>query len=263
MLARGVDAIRFDDATVTGRTHQTIRLLSDRALIRSHLRLVDRARRRAHKARTENTMSTIINRTPHTITIMHADGQTVLLSLPAAPRGEVARVESTTETDGDIGGVPLMITRWGGVISLPDPQPDVYHIVSTIVVEAAIDAGRDCRDLLVPGDQVRDAQGRIVGCRGLTTAASCSPALAGQRGYKVAMEAHLLTDPEAMNCRPEPESPVIELGYLLSVYRSLAKSYDEAMARGGLSYRSGDKRGEVLCHVVGAVRRALEGVEFP
>jgi hypothetical protein len=32
MLARGVDAIRFADATVTGRKHQTIRLLSERAL---------------------------------------------------------------------------------------------------------------------------------------------------------------------------------------------------------------------------------------
>lgn len=32
MLARGVDAVRFTDATVTGRKHDTLRLLSDRAL---------------------------------------------------------------------------------------------------------------------------------------------------------------------------------------------------------------------------------------
>jgi hypothetical protein len=204
----------------------------------------------------------ITNRTPHPITILAADGIAVVASYPAGLRGEVARVETTTEDDGRLDGVPVMRTRWGQIVGLPTPAAGAYHIVSVIVAEAAIDCGRGADDLLVPGDQVRDQQGRIVGCRGLTRAASSSPALAGQRGYKAALAAHRRTDPEALNLRPEPECPAVELEYLIARFDAMTKAYHTALEEGGLSYRVGDKRSEAYSRITRAVCDALDAIEF-
>lgn len=204
----------------------------------------------------------ITNRTPHPVTILAADGIAVVASYSAGLRGEVARVETTTEDDGRLDGVPITRTRWGQIVGLPVPAAGTYHIVSAIVAEAAIDCGRGADDLLVPGDQVRDQQGRIVGCRGLTRAASSSPALAGQHGYKAALAAHRRTDPEALNLRPEPECPAVELEHLVARFDALTRAYQTALERGGLSYRVGDKRGEAYSRIMRAVRDALDAMEF-
>ncbi len=63
--------------------------------------------------------------------------------------------------------VPTTTTRYTGLVDLPDPQPGVYLIVSMVVPPVAFARGRWTGDLLVPGDQVRDAAGRIVGCKSL------------------------------------------------------------------------------------------------
>lgn len=132
---------------------------------------------------TTTTTNTIItNRTPHRIDVLARDGVTPITSYPAARREDVARVEVITDphasiiaTDG--GDVPILSQRWGAVISLPRPADGVYHIVSAIVAAAAIAQGRGARDLLVPGDQVRDGAGRIVGCRGLVLGEDAMPHL--------------------------------------------------------------------------------------
>lgn len=123
----------------------------------------------------------IINRTPHAITI-HPSGVASSAStmiLPAAPRGEVARVETTAQVEAPIvcaaGYVPVASTSWGRVIGLAEPVADVVQVVSVIVAAAAHFAGRDLADLYVPGDQVRDGSGRIVGCMALAPASSALP----------------------------------------------------------------------------------------
>lgn len=201
-------------------------------------------------------MSTITNRTPHPITILAADGVTVVASLPAALRGEVARVETTTEDDGRIGAIPITRTRWGQIIGLPDYDPNTYHVVSVIVAEAAVDSGRRCDDLLVPGDQVRGPTGQIVGCRGLTRAVTSSPAMSGQRAYKAAMQMHQRTDPEAQNCRPEPEAIAVEAGYLLQSFDSWVKEARLLQDEGGWSHHATEAHGALRCAIMGTVRRA-------
>jgi hypothetical protein len=123
----------------------------------------------------------IINRTPHAITI-HPSGvasSTSTMILPAAPRGEVARVETTAQVEAPIvcaaGYVPVASTSWGRVIGLAEPAAGVVQVVSVIVAAAAHFAGRDLADLYVSGDQVRDGSGRIVGCMALAPAASALP----------------------------------------------------------------------------------------
>ena len=124
----------------------------------------------------------IINRTPHTITIYGTgsidDAPTCVL--PAAPRQGIARVEQadsrgSTLTCGD-DSVPVGSTTWGRIVGLPaEAETDVRHVVSVIVAEAARASGRSTSDLYVPGGQVRDSSGRIVGCCSLIPAAQALP----------------------------------------------------------------------------------------
>jgi len=63
---------------------------------------------------------------------------------------------------GEVDGVPL-VRQYHGRTVLPEERPGTWYIVSTLV--AAAHPGR--RDLLVPTDLVRSADGTVVGCRAL------------------------------------------------------------------------------------------------
>jgi len=136
----------------------------------------------------------IINRTPHPISITPSGtaSEAVTITIHAAPRGEVARVETTSRvvdslwveaasqdpaaTNGKAEmAIPIAATSWGRVVGLPTPSVHFKHVVSVIVAAAAHAEGRDIADLYVPGDQVRDASGRIVGCMALTPAEFALP----------------------------------------------------------------------------------------
>lgn len=110
-------------------------------------------------------MTQIINCTPHPISIIDNNGETIL----ALPKGEqVPRVQQVVtimmgmdNVEGANGIVPMTTNVFGEVENLPDPQPDTFFVVSRMVLSACPD--RD--DLLVPNEIVRDEQGRIIGSR--------------------------------------------------------------------------------------------------
>lgn len=113
-------------------------------------------------------MTTIYrNLTPHALSVRALNGSTIVL--PPDPRG-AARVvydrlppEQTT-----IAGHEVAITVAGSpreIIGLPEPEEDVVLIVAKAVADAA-PAGRG--DLMSPGRLLRDAEGRVIGCDGLT-----------------------------------------------------------------------------------------------
>jgi hypothetical protein len=120
-------------------------------------------------ARKESIMETtnVINLTPHTINLVAEDG-TQLLSLESQG---VARVASTTEVVGylQVGGVavPQTHTTFGEVEGLPDPTSGVGYVVSNMIISALAQQGIRRNDLFTPGLQVRDEQGRVIGCRSL------------------------------------------------------------------------------------------------
>lgn len=106
------------------------------------------------------------NLTPHAVTVVDSDGATVY-TLPAS--GEVARVETRSRW---IGGVcplgedvmiPLYTQETWGVTGLPEQRDGVMLVVSGMVRAA----NPERMDLASPGELVRDADGRVVGCRGL------------------------------------------------------------------------------------------------
>jgi len=156
--------------------------------------------------------------------------------------------------------VPLMRTRWGGIVGLPDPQPNVWHVVSVIVAEAAVDSGRGADDLLVPGDQVRDNDGRIVGCRGLCRAVASSPALAGQRGRKVAMAIHRRLDPEAENCRPDPDALAVEAEYMVAAFDRWVAETTRLRIEGGWSYNAREMHGDLRSTLTSLCRTTIAEV---
>lgn len=104
-------------------------------------------------------MATILNLTPHAVTVA---GVTI------QPSGTVARVSSTVKNVGTVTidgtDIPLTETQYGEVENLPEQRHDVYCVVSSIV--AARCKGRT--DVVIPSEPIRDAEGRIIGCKALS-----------------------------------------------------------------------------------------------
>lgn len=103
---------------------------------------------------------TLLNATPHVLNIVQRDGSVLTL----ASSGIVPRCESNEVIDQAIGLIEVTRQTLGHVQGLPDPVPGLYFIVSRLVASAA--DNRD--DLLVPGSLIRDDQGKVVGCKGLS-----------------------------------------------------------------------------------------------
>lgn len=106
---------------------------------------------------------TIINLTPHAVVIYDNDGKTILATVQ--PSGEVARVSMTRQQVGHVTGtdIPIFISASGDVTGVPDPQAGKIYLVSALVRLAL--KGR--RDVLSPGELIRNEAGQPVGCRGL------------------------------------------------------------------------------------------------
>ena len=97
----------------------------------------------------------VINLTPHEIKEIESG-----ISFP--PSGEIARVDSIMKKEETIGRICVYSRSFGEVVALPEPSPKTLFIVSSLVLEAA----KDRKDLLAPGELVRDEKGRPIGCKG-------------------------------------------------------------------------------------------------
>ena len=102
--------------------------------------------------------TTIINLTPHEVTILGGDTPRVI-----AASGQVARVTMTSLPAGTFDGLPLVECRAGEVTGLPVPEEGTIYLTSALVRLAV--PGR--RDVVSPADFQRDAKGVILGCKAL------------------------------------------------------------------------------------------------
>lgn len=96
-------------------------------------------------------MTTIINLTPHPITLRDAEGVDHTFSSAG-----VARVTSTPGARESVAGVPVPVfgrDSFGEVIDLPDQADGVFYVVSGMV-GAALSGSRS--DVLVPGTGPKD-----------------------------------------------------------------------------------------------------------
>ena len=112
----------------------------------------------------------LVNLTPHEIVIVGQDGAEIRI----APSGTIARVSETVEARGQVIHfetgipVPLISKTFGEIENLPEQQFRTIYIVSALVSQAAWATGR--RDVVCPGDPVRDENGRVIGARSLCVA---------------------------------------------------------------------------------------------
>ena len=104
--------------------------------------------------------TTIVNLTPHEITVYDAAGESVLQVIPSSG---MARAAQTREPLDRINGIPVSKTGYGAVEGLPDQRDGVVYIVSVLTAQAAPNR----KDLYIVDELVRDDTGRILGCKAL------------------------------------------------------------------------------------------------
>ena len=102
----------------------------------------------------------VINLTTHKITILSDDGP-----IEISASGSVARVSTDYKMSSMMDGVRICKTEYGPVEGLPDPAPDTFYLVSNLVRLALPER----KDLLAPGELVRDPAGIPMGCSCLIT----------------------------------------------------------------------------------------------
>ena len=110
---------------------------------------------------------TFVNLTPHEVVVYGQDKETVLFRIPSSGQ---CRVTTDEQAVGEIGGVPVVRTRYLEVKDLPDPVPGTVYIVSVIVLQALHGTRSDVvAPNTSPRGVVRDAGGQILGCTSFTT----------------------------------------------------------------------------------------------
>ena len=104
------------------------------------------------------------NLTPHDINIVR-NGITERV---IKADGVIARAKQFISPQGELDGIPLIKMEFGEPENLPDPEVNIFLIVSLPTAQAAIKAGRSTDDLLLTSLPVRDEKGQIIGCESLS-----------------------------------------------------------------------------------------------
>ena len=105
----------------------------------------------------------IKNLTPHELSIFDEDGN-LLVKIPSEiPDGNFPRVNVEREKIKEIDNIPIFRNTYGKISNLPLPEEGVVYVVSARLLEAS-----NRKDLLQPGELLRDDKGRVVGCVGLS-----------------------------------------------------------------------------------------------
>ena len=113
------------------------------------------------------TTAAYVNLTPHALNVKTLDGSPITI---APDERGVARViyDRLPPEQVSIDGHEVQISVAGSpreIVGLPEPEEDVILIVAKAVSDAA-PAGRG--DLMSPGRLLRDEDGTVIGCDGLT-----------------------------------------------------------------------------------------------
>jgi hypothetical protein len=106
----------------------------------------------------------IVNCTPHPVVVCGEGYQRTVIQ----PSGIVARIAAKQKEVAAISvngiSVPIYSTEYGQVEGLPDPSPNTFYIVARLVLQACPNR----KDLIAPGELVRDANGTVIGCKGFS-----------------------------------------------------------------------------------------------
>lgn len=98
--------------------------------------------------------ATLVNLTPHTVTINGVDYLSEGL----------ARCSSSSEVVDHINGIEVRRVVMGNITGLPEPTENTFYIVSRVVAEAA---KGEREDLVITDGAIRNESNQIIGCTGL------------------------------------------------------------------------------------------------
>ena len=99
-----------------------------------------------------------VNLTPHQLNVH--DNQGNVITLPSSGKVRLSTEYKKVET---VHGIDIFTCEYGEIEGLPEPQDGKIYVVSGLVKQAVPNR----RDVVSPGELVRDEHGRPVGCRGL------------------------------------------------------------------------------------------------
>lgn len=102
----------------------------------------------------------LVNLCPNSINL-YING---VLNSTIMPSGKIARCEQKQEYVETWLGIPITRQNFGKVTGLPAPKEGTRYIVSFRVAEACPDR----KDLVIPGPDVLDDNGKVIGCHGLS-----------------------------------------------------------------------------------------------
>ena len=102
-----------------------------------------------------------VNLTPHELNL---NPNVASINIP--PSGIIARVSVEREKVAHINGVEVSRVQYGEPVGLPDEEDGVFFIVSAMV--ASHPSIKNRKDVLYPGEAIRNEQGQVIGCNGLS-----------------------------------------------------------------------------------------------
>ncbi|CUJ71674.1 hypothetical protein WJ968_32920 [Achromobacter xylosoxidans] len=106
-------------------------------------------------------MTTIKNLTPHDITVFNANNEPVLYE----KSGHIARVAVTRNKVSEVNGTDVFTTTYGDI---EIGEGFVNDIETIYIVSAMVKSHPNCpANFYGLGDQVRDADGKPIGAKGL------------------------------------------------------------------------------------------------
>ena len=82
-------------------------------------------------------LTQIVSLLPHDC-VVRLNGRDITIP----PSGQVARVAATAREVAKVGEIPIVATEFGEIIGLPEPEPGVLYLGSTLLAQAAARAGR-------------------------------------------------------------------------------------------------------------------------
>lgn len=105
----------------------------------------------------------MLNRTEHKVTIFNTIGVNTPDMVLEKYVGEPIRVSCESRKVDVVEGVDIYENIYGEVTGLPEYEEGVYYVVSAMVRQALPHR----KDLLSPGQLIRNEAGQPVGCLGL------------------------------------------------------------------------------------------------
>lgn len=106
-------------------------------------------------------MSNFINLTPHVLNVQDKDGYMVEIN----PEPISARCSEERKFINFVGRFQLDKVSYGSITGLPEPEENVYYIVSNLLLQA-LHSTRP--DVVCTGKAIRDTDGKIIGCVGFS-----------------------------------------------------------------------------------------------